>query len=59
MTIPLSVLVQALEALEAVNDHDVKNMLPNALWMKVMRARSALGAHVLPLTEAVQVEVTA
>lgn len=59
MSIPLSVLVQALEALEAVNDYDIQNQLPKELWMKVLRARSALGAHVRPLTESVQVEVAA
>lgn len=59
MTIPLSVLVQALEALEAVNDYDVKNMLPKDLWMKVLRARSALGANVRPLLLATNVEVDA
>jgi hypothetical protein len=59
MNIPLSVLVQALEALEAVNDYDVHNMLPKDLWMKVLLARSALGANVRPLLLATNVEVEA
>lgn len=59
MNIPLSVLVQALEALEAVNDYDMQNTLPKDLWMKVLRARSALGANVRPLLLATTVEVSA
>lgn len=59
MNIPLSVLVQALEALEAVNTYDIKSPLPTALWQKVFKANSLLGAHVRPLTEMVKVEVEA
>ena len=59
MSIPLSVLVQALDALEAVNEYDVQNMLPKPLWFKVMRARSALVAEVAPLLAAEKVEVAA
>lgn len=60
MNIPLSVLVQALDALEALNTYDVRTAaLPADLWRKVIDARAHLGAHVRPLTETVKVEVEA
>lgn len=59
MSIPLSVLVQALDALEAVNDYDIKNPLPRQVWEKVMKARSTLKAKVGPLLADAQIEVAA
>lgn len=57
MTIPLDVLVRAVEALEAAQETDER--LPLPIWNKVMRARAELGGYVTFIARAQKVEVLA
>lgn len=46
MTYTMEALLAAKAALDAVNEYDIKTMLPNDLWMKVTRARGLVAGAI-------------